>query len=112
MEKIMSNVAPARLLTDEMSFCAWVTQAEPHDVFEYHRGFLVVDLDPGKSRMSWEQRAELDRIARKAREASRQNLVCLVQRRLRDGEYSYFAVIRRRYATSSSMTTMLINKAA
>lgn len=112
METGMSNATRARLLTDEMSFCAWVTQAKPYEVFEYHRGFLILDCDPGKSSLPWEQRAELDRVARKARDASRQKLVCLVQRRWRDNEYSYFAIVRQRSHAPVSMTAMLIDEAA
>ncbi len=101
-----------RLLIDEMTFCAWITQAEPHDAFEYHRGFLVVDLDAKISALAWDQRAELERVASKARDAARQKLICLVQRRLGAGEYSYIAVVRRRSEALASMTAMLIDEAA
>jgi hypothetical protein len=112
IEESTSSAVRPRLLTDEMTFCAWVSQAEPHDVFEYHRGFLILDCDPGKSSLPWEQRAELDRVARKARDASRQKLVCLVQRRWRDNEYSYLAVVRQSSHAPASMAAILIDEAA
>jgi hypothetical protein len=55
----------------EIELCAWVAQAEPGAVLEYHRGYLAHDL-------------------------AERGLVHLVQRRHGPEDYSYFAVARPR----------------
>ena len=35
----------------EISFCAWIAQAEAGEPLIYHHGFLVVDTDPEPSRV-------------------------------------------------------------
>lgn len=32
-----------RIPLREIEFCAWVAQAGPGEIFEYHRGFLAID---------------------------------------------------------------------
>lgn len=81
---------------DEPALCAWVGQAMPGDVVEYHRGFLARDrTDVGKP-MTRSERDGLVRTADRARLLAAQGLVHLVQRRHGPEDYGYLAVARPR----------------
>jgi hypothetical protein len=68
------------LVTDLES---WRSGAAPGDHAEYHRGSLVADRlkDPA-----------CDKIAADAWRLAERGRVCLVQKKIRDGVYSYIAV--------------------
>ena len=110
----MSNVASRKgLRTTAISFTAWVGQAAPCEVFEYHRGFLAVDIDAKSSPLSWQERVELEQLAKKALFFSERNLVHLVQSRRAEGDYSYFAIVRRRPdPPTHAMPARLLEEAA
>ena len=57
-------------LVTEIDLCAWLSQAAPQDALEYHRGFLVLDIDPRISRLANRDRLELVAVASRARWAS------------------------------------------
>ncbi len=82
----------------EIDLCAWLSQAAPHDAFEYHRGFLVLDTDPRISHLAKSDRLELLQVASRARWAAEKQLVHLVQRRLGESLFSYLAIARPRPA--------------
>ena len=109
MSNLPSNV---RLLIDATSFASWVGQAAPRETLEYHRGFLVIDIESKYARLPSHERAQLEQLARQARRLAEGGFVHLVQSRRADGEYSYFAVVRRRSEAPASMTAMLIDEAA
>src|SRR4029077_18271971 len=46
-------------LVTEIDLCAWLSQAAPQDAVEYHRGFLVLDIDPHISCLANGDRLEL-----------------------------------------------------
>ena len=93
-----STRRPSRLsLTiSEAELCTWLGEALPGAVLQYHRGFLAIDLVPHSGRMSDQDRAELHRVARRARWAAQKGLGHLVQRRHGADDYEYRLVARRR----------------
>jgi hypothetical protein len=80
----------------ELKFCVWLGSAAPDDALEYHRGVLAADVNPQATRLNDRERAELARVASRARWASGRGLVHLVQRRYGPGDYSYIAILRHR----------------
>ena len=90
----MSNTSTTPPRLAEADFCSWVGRAAPGDIFEYHRGFLGIDVAPGTLPAA-EQKA-LRHLARRALWASGEGLVHLVQRRVGPGEFAYLAIRRPR----------------
>jgi hypothetical protein len=79
---------------NEISFGAWVAQAEPSAAVVYHRGFLVVDTDNLLSKLPPEARGALRQLANAAMRAAEQGLVHLVQARLATDHFAYIAIAR------------------
>jgi hypothetical protein len=94
-------------LVTEIDLCAWLSQAEPGQMLEYHRGFLVLDTDPTISKLPKVERLELKQLASRARWAADKRLLHLLQRRLADSEFSYIAVARERPKTPSLSSLLL-----
>ncbi len=90
----ISTPSPRSTWITEIEFCAWLGQAAPGDVLEYHRGFLVVDVAPFGGPMSSEARAELSRASARAYDLAERSFVHLVQRRLGPDHFSYLAIAR------------------
>lgn len=90
----MNNRKPIRCPFTESTFCAWAAQAAPGDEAEYHRGRLDVDLTPLGAPMERESRAELARVAARARDLAARGFVHLVQRRHGPDDYSYRVIAR------------------
>jgi hypothetical protein len=84
----------SRTWITEIAFCAWLSQAGPRDVLEYHRGFLVVDLTPFGGPMNSEARLGLSRTSARAYDLAERGFVHLVQRRLAADSFSYLAIAR------------------
>jgi hypothetical protein len=72
-------------------FRAWLAQAEPGQLIEYHRGHLLWDRSPEPS-LEGHERRTLRRAADAALEAAGNGLVHLVQRRRGKFDFSYLAV--------------------
>jgi hypothetical protein len=100
-----------KFLMTEIELCAWLSQALPQDVLEYHRGFLVLDIDAGISGFSKAERLELIALANRARWAAEKRLVHLVQRRLGESRFSYLAIARPR-PKLPALSSMLLAEAA
>jgi hypothetical protein len=66
-------------IVTEIDFCAWLSQAEHGHTLEYHRGFLVVDVDPTISKLPTLKRLELIQVASRARWAAEKRLLHRVQ---------------------------------
>ncbi|CAM3583475.1 hypothetical protein TH8_08875 [Thalassospira profundimaris] len=97
----------------EVDFCAWLTQAAPGDEFEYHRGFLVLDITPFGSPMDGEARAELARVSDRAFDLAERDFVHLVQRRIGPGAFAYLAIARPHPRnTPLEFSTLMIEEAA
>ena len=94
MAMIAQSPSPARPPLSEISLCGWIGQAAPGDIFEYHRGFLVVDVNPQGTPLPPEARMELSRVAQRAWWASEKGLVHLVQRRAGPEVFRYLAIAR------------------
>lgn len=84
---------------DEISFCAWVAQAESGSAVIYHRGFLAVDAASLISKLTPDQRRALQDLAAVAWRAAEQGLVHLVQERLAPNRFAYLAIARSRPTT-------------
>ncbi|MGD9924056.1 MAG: hypothetical protein AB7V13_21835 [Pseudorhodoplanes sp.] len=98
-------------LLTEIDLCAWLSQAAPNDALEYHRGFLVLDIDPRISVVANGDRLELIQLASRARWAAKKELIHLVQRRLGENRFSYLAIARPRPETPA-LSSMLLAEAA
>lgn len=80
----------------EVELCAWLGSALPGDRLAYHRGVLCRDCSPTNSRLDEKNRAELQRVARRARLASDMGLAYLVQRRNGPDDYTYLVIARKK----------------
>ena len=80
----------------EVELCAWLAQAEPGEVLEYHCGFLGLDRSACGRSMSVESRAVLSRTSNQAWRLAEQGHLHLVQRRLGPDSFLYLAIARPR----------------
>jgi len=80
----------------DISLLAWLNQANPGDVLEYHRGFLALDRSHHSSLLREDDRQVLCRVANLAMRLSDRGLVDLVQRRVTGDCFSYLAIARSR----------------
>ena len=103
--------APIRLT--EIELCAWIAQAEPGDVLEYHRGALAIDRIPVMSKLSPADAERLHLLADRAFAAAEQRLVHLVQRRLGTDHFSYLAIARPKpVRADAALAALLLAEAA
>jgi hypothetical protein len=80
--------------TTEIALLAWLSQAEPGDIVEYHRGYLALDRTFRSAELKEVDRIALDRMASLALRLSDYGLIDLVQRRLDGEQFAYLAVAR------------------
>jgi hypothetical protein len=80
----------------EIELCAWVAQAAPGAVLEYHRGYLALDRTGFGRFADTPERAAVGLLGARAHDLAERGLVHLVQRRHGPEDYSYFAVARPR----------------
>jgi hypothetical protein len=102
----------AYLSLSEIDLCGRLRQAEPGEMLEYYRGFLVVDAIPHGSRLPEPDRAELNRVARRAIWAAERGIAYLVQRRHGPDDYSYLVIARPRPSASQSLSELLAAEVA
>lgn len=108
---MMRVTAPLRLT--EIELCAWIAQAEPGDVLEYHRGALAIDRLPVMSKLPKAECQRLHLLAERAFAAAEQRLVHLVQRRLGTDHFSYLAIARPKPArANAALAALLLAEAA
>ena len=96
MGSVANEISPGRPPLSEAALCECLGRACPGNELEYYRGFLARDVSPEAGRLPQAERAELARVARRARWASDRGLVDLVQRRLGPELFAYIAVARHR----------------
>jgi len=109
------QMIPCKLCMRDVEFLAWVAQAEPGDRLEYHRGFLVVDVESITSTPSETDRKALGDLAQKARGVFELGLVHLVQKRLATDRFSYIAIARpkpKSKTAAASLSALLLSEAA
>jgi hypothetical protein len=99
MDTNVTPIAPPRGGITESDLCRWLGGAAPGDQLVYHRGFLARDCDPANERLTERERAELRRVARRARLAAETGLAHLVQRRNSPNDFSYLIIARPRPKT-------------
>ena len=78
----------------DIQFCAWLSQAEPGDRLDYHRGYLAVDADKVTSDLDPNARAELACLRDRVFWSETAGLVHLVQQRLGPDHFVYLAIAR------------------
>lgn len=88
------RIQPPRL--SEIELCAWVAQASPGAVLEYHRGYLALDRSAFGQFSDSPARAAVALLGTRAHDLAERDLVHLVQLRHGPDDYSYFAVARSR----------------
>jgi hypothetical protein len=88
------HVAAPRL--SEIELCAWVAQAAPGAVLQYHRGYLALDRTGFGRFADSPERAALSLLGARAHDLAERGLVHLVQHRHGPEDYSYFAIARAR----------------
>jgi hypothetical protein len=112
----MSTVSPfpaTRARMNEIELCGWLSQAEPGEAIEYHRGFLSVDRTTLGQPMTAKDRGDLVRTSGRALRLFEQGLVHLVQRRLGADTFSYLAIARARPdGAAVSFAILLVEEAA
>ena len=109
----ITNLPAIRLGIKELDLCAWLGQAVPGDVLEYHRGFLALDTTQHGSRLSETARNELARVGRRAFWAAEQNIAHLVQRRVGQDDFSYLAIARPRPKKAhAALSSLMLAEAA
>ena len=91
----------------DISFCAWLAQAEAGDALIYHRGLLVVDKDHAISTLPAEQRLAVSLVADAAFRAAQEGLVHLVQKRLAMDRFLYIAIARPGPTRNASLVHLL-----
>jgi hypothetical protein len=113
MTSTITKLCGIRLHLKEIELCAWIGQARPGDVLEYHRGFLALDVMRQGTRLSERDRAELTRVGRRAWWAAEQGLVHLVQQRHGPDDYSYLAIARPRPRSAPvALSSLILAEAA
>ncbi len=113
MDRNLTPFPTARPRLSEIELCGWLSQAEPGETIEYHRGFLGIDRTPFGQPMSIIARDDLNCLAARAMRLAEQGLVHLVQRRLGEDAFSYLAVARaRRAGAALSFSTLFAEEAA
>lgn len=80
----------------EASLCTWLGAAAPGDSITYYRGALARQVCPQLQCLPEQERAELQRLAARARKLAELGLADIVQRRYGSEDYAYILVARRR----------------
>lgn len=85
---------PVPLPITEIEFCAWVSQAEPGEVIEYHRGFLCIDRCGADRFGTPIDAASLNQLASRALALAEAGFVHLIQQRIEAETFGYLAIAR------------------
>ena len=93
MNVLSKSITPQ---ASDVGLLAWLNQAEPGDVLEYHRGFLALDRSHHSSLLREGDRQALCRLADLAMRLANHGLLDLVQRRIASDCFSYLAIARSR----------------
>ncbi len=105
------RIQPPRLT--EIELCAWIAQAEPGALLEYHRGYLALDRTVFGHLPDAPARAALAMLGSRAHDLAERGLVHLVQLRHGSEDYSYFAIARpRRKGALPDFATLTITEEA
>jgi hypothetical protein len=107
------TITRSRAPLTEIDLAAWIGQAAPGDILEYHRGFLALDTFSLGSPLGDRDRKELSRVASRAMWAAEQGLVHLVQRRNGPDDFSYLAIARPKpKRAAASLSALILGDAA
>ena len=84
----------------EQHLVQWLADAAPGEQLVYHRGFLAIDTALTTSQLPPSRRQMLLRVASRVRDMCTRGLVRTVQRRNRDGDFTYLVVARKGLAVA------------
>ncbi len=112
MSSNLAQFFPVRLRMNEIELCSWLSQAQPGDALEYHRGFLGIDRTSHGQPMTAKDRADLIRMGERAMRLAEQGYVHLVQRRIREDTFSYLAIARARPVNAALSFATMFEEAA
>ncbi len=113
--RITRNITPSPVIrprSRDIELYGWLSQAEPGEALEYHRGYLGIDRTPLGQPMSIKDRVDLITIAELVVRLAEQGLIHLVQRRLGADTFSYLAVARSRPAGAALSFSILFAQEA
>ena len=97
----------------EIELCAWIAQAEPGALLEYHRGYLALDRTVFGHLHDAPARAALGMLGSRAHDLAERGLVHLVQLRHGAEDFSYLAIARpRRKGALRDFATLTITEEA
>jgi len=100
------------VITSEEDLCAWVSQAEPGEAIEYHRGFLCIDRS-GIDRIGTViDIATLNLIASRALALAEAGFVHLIQQRIEVETFSYLAIARPQLEGAVPTAAVLLSEEA
>ncbi len=108
MNVIASGFPAVQKPLTEIELCAWLAQAAPGELLQYHVGYLGLDRSACGRSMSVESRAALSRTSNRAWRLAEQGLVHLVQRRLGPDSFLYLAIARPRPKNAPLSLAMLM----
>lgn len=108
LNKAAGRAPTGELGLTDIDLCAWMAQAGPGDVLEYHCGALSIDRNPVITTLGRDEAQRIDRLADAAFRAAEVELIDLLQRRLGQDCFSYLAVARSKLRTDRVLATNLL----
>ena len=78
----------------EIKFCAWVAQAEPGELLEYHRGSLSLDRGYPEQKNKDPNQVQIDEMSARVFCLAERGFLHLLQKRIGDACFSYLAIVR------------------
>lgn len=98
---------------NEIDFCAWLSQAAPGEILEYHKGLLCLDRGGFETDRNNKLSQTLNQVANRAYDLAEKGFVHLVQRRLGPDTFSYMAIARPvPEGKTVDFTTLMLEEAA
>jgi len=94
MSVARQSLGPGR--QSEVELLAWLGQAQPDDILEYHQGSLALDRCVVGTAEQIARARALHQVAERAFELAERGFIHLIQRRLGPDEFSYLAIARPR----------------
>jgi hypothetical protein len=96
------------IVTNENELCDRLAEATPGTAITYHIGMLARDRDRLATKLTPQQRNELNAVASRAWRLAAAGWADLVQRRVGDACFAYLLVVRRRPLSARSQRAMAL----
>ena len=105
------QIQPFKAIT-EIDFCAWLSQAAPGEILEYHKGLLCLDRGGFETDRNNKLSHTLNLLANRAYDLAERGFVHLVQRRIGPDTFSYLAIARPLPQGKAVDSTTLLSEVA